>query len=189
MMLSSYSNAVMFIPICSRPPKGMIFSFPLPSFLLSLEGCLTGAFSSLDADDALAAAVLAWGRDALAVPWPERLSCWDALAALSCWDAFSVLACWDAFSALACWDALDEAWAVFNPVWDVLADACPLPSAACCFACAACLAGLDAWAPFPPRLPFCPWPLPDAEASLAAGSAARVPCSLEALFLCAGLLF
>ena len=33
MMLSSYSMAVMFIPICSRPPRGMIFTL---QFLLSL---------------------------------------------------------------------------------------------------------------------------------------------------------
>ena len=31
-ILSSYSKAVMFMPICSRPPKGMIFSLEPPLF-------------------------------------------------------------------------------------------------------------------------------------------------------------
>ena len=32
-ILSSYSKAVIFIPICSNPPRGMIRSFPIFSFL------------------------------------------------------------------------------------------------------------------------------------------------------------
>ena len=53
MMLSSYSKAVMFIPICSRPPNGMIFSLPFPSFFPSRAFCLAGAGSAFDSPEFL----------------------------------------------------------------------------------------------------------------------------------------
>ena len=56
-MLSSYSKAVMFMPICSKPPKGMIFSFPFPSptpFLRPLEVLGAGVKDAGSLD-------LAWG--------------------------------------------------------------------------------------------------------------------------------
>ena len=41
-MLSSYSNAVIFIPICSRPPSGMIFNLDVGFF--GLRGTLFTGF-------------------------------------------------------------------------------------------------------------------------------------------------
>ena len=47
-MLSSYSNAVMFIPICSSPPSGIIFIFLLAFFALPLLFLLVFSISIFD---------------------------------------------------------------------------------------------------------------------------------------------
>ena len=130
MMLSSYSKAVMFIPICSRPPNGMIFSLPLPSFLPSRPFCLAGAGSAFDSPEFLAALDSPEFLDAFGLPVPL-----EVLAPVLSLDLLAAVPVWA------------------SPFCPVLLFACP------------CLEPGFFWAsPFP-------------------------PCSLEAVFFRAGLLF
>ena len=46
MMLSPYSKAVMFMPICSRPPRGMIFTVADASVLIFLDFPSFAGFST-----------------------------------------------------------------------------------------------------------------------------------------------
>ena len=89
MMLSSYSKAVMFIPICSRPPNGMIFSLPFPSFFPSRAFCLAGAGSAFDSPEFLEFLDSPEFLDAFALPVPlEDLApalSLDSLAAVPVW--------------------------------------------------------------------------------------------------------
>ena len=120
MMLSSYSKAVMFIPICSRPPNGMIFSLPFPSFFPSRAFCLAGAGSAFDSPEFLEFLDSPEFLDAL--DSPEFLDSPEPLAALDSPEFLDAFALPVPLEDLAPALSLDSLAAV--PVW--FSPFCPL---------------------------------------------------------------